>query len=47
MDSRVLKKQGALAMQNQENGFEEFVRGFVNNVRALIREVPSSPEWGR
>lgn len=44
MDSRMLKKQGILMIQNQENGFEEFVQGFVNNVRTLLRVVPYSPE---
>lgn len=47
MDSRMLKKQGTLAMQHQENGFEDFVRGFVNNVRTLLRVVPYSTEWMR
>lgn len=39
MDAGVLKKNGALATQQKDNGFEELVRGFVNNVRILVRVV--------
>lgn len=45
MDSITLKKQGTLAMNNKQNGFEEYVRGFVNNVRILVRVVNYAPEF--
>ncbi|KAF8471781.1 CYTH-like domain-containing protein [Kalaharituber pfeilii] len=43
MSSATLKRQGTLAMARKENGFEELVRGFVNNVRTLVRVVDYVP----
>lgn len=35
-----LRKHGTLLRDNQPNGFEKLVLGFVNNVRVLVRQCP-------
>ncbi|KAI5808615.1 mRNA capping enzyme beta chain [Peziza echinospora] len=39
LDTMAVKRQGTLAMRNSPNGFEELVKGFVNNIRVLTRAV--------
>lgn len=40
MDSLTLKKHGTLAAERKENGFQEYVKGFVDNVRVLCKVIP-------
>ena len=37
MDSAQVRRHGLAASRREENGFEEMVRGFVDNVRVLVR----------
>lgn len=37
MDSLILRQHGTLAARSKENGFQEYVKGFVDNVRVLCR----------
>jgi hypothetical protein len=39
MDGAEIRKQGLLAKEKRENGYEQLVKGFVDNVRVLIRAI--------
>lgn len=37
VSGKEVRKQGQLAQQNKQNAYEPLIRGFVDNVRVLIR----------
>lgn len=37
VSSEEVRKQGLLVMNNQPNGYEDLIKGFVDNVRLLAR----------
>ncbi|KAK6332943.1 mRNA-capping enzyme subunit beta [Orbilia javanica] len=39
VDARKVREQGRLIMERKPNGFQDLVRGFVDNVRVLAREL--------
>lgn len=39
VDARRVREQGRLIMDRKPNGFQDLVRGFVDNVRVLAREL--------
>ncbi|KAF3938813.1 hypothetical protein ABW19_dt0204309 [Dactylella cylindrospora] len=39
VDAKKVREQGMLSMEGRPNGFQDLVRGFVDNVRVLTREL--------
>lgn len=46
VDGLAIKKQGMLAKQNEPNGYEAVVKGFVDNVRVLVRAAGTAAPAG-
>jgi hypothetical protein len=40
VDGEEIRRQGVMMREKKPNSYEQLVKGFVDNVRVLIRAVP-------
>ena len=43
VDGAEIRKQGLMLKEKMPNSYEDLVKGFIDNVRVLIRAVPHGP----